>query len=489
MPKCNARSFSQQRCRRETMPDSDRCILHDPRENKPVEAFREAMSNPYQIHTGIYDFSRMTIPRGIKIALPADINALHCRETVFCEPVSLQGVTVRDLAYFRGSRFLSGVDFSGARFRGRFNFQETTVFGSAKFTGAHFLGDLAYFLGAHFPDGDGMTVTTDFSNTRFNADAVFKHAQCAGPLDFTRVEFDRHVNFFAAEIEELSFSYATFRGHTRLDSMDCGSLSLYSSVFEDLVELSSGRRSYALEGYPTRMSFYCVVAGPRMRISHSDLSACSFVGTDLSDVTFLDVKWPMFGARRVVADEMELRGSDYDYPRPEDVADVYRSLRRNFESRLAYHEASDFYVGEMEMRLLSARAHKRWREYVPLVTYRTVSGYGEDWIRPLQFLGVWSALFAASVLLGGVVIGTQGSGYRVIDYALEGQPALGSFFFDYIWALSYALSVSLLRSPPDVALMSNWVRILQVVSVVVGPTAIALMLLALRRAFRRGPTN
>jgi hypothetical protein len=68
-------------------------------------------------------------------------------------------------------------------------------------------------------------------------------------------------------------------------------------------------------------------------------------------------------------------------PAPKDIAEVYRALRKGKEDARDAAGATDFYIGEMEMR------RKANSGDALVQAYRIASYYGTDWKRPLILLG------------------------------------------------------------------------------------------------------
>ena len=129
-----------------------------------------------------------------------------------------------------------------------------------------------------------------------------------------------------------------------------------------------------------------------------DLSLVSFKGIDLSNTEFNNVKWSQtrkgrfllgsrFLQRNIIIDEIILDESR-NY---EDVIKIYNQLRKNYESRLLFNDASHFFVGEMESRRKSLRNSGiiGWLTSVYYQFYRGIAWYGESISLPLI---VWSPL-------------------------------------------------------------------------------------------------
>jgi hypothetical protein len=116
---------------------------------------------------------------------------------------------------------------------------------------------------------------------------------------------------------------------------------------------------------------------------------------------------------------------------PENLATLYRALRRGLEDQQNAPGAADFYYGEMEMRRLSSTATRSDR--FVLWVYWLFSGYGLLTSRALVAFGLVVPLFAIGFWLWG------------LNPPPKGQPPIG-----YQTALlrSFESATSLLRAPP-----------------------------------------
>jgi uncharacterized protein YjbI with pentapeptide repeats len=116
----------------------------------------------------------------------------------------------------------------------------------------------------------------------------------------------------------------------------------------------------------------------------------SFVGVDLTHVEFANVKWrtkeeKMFyvanvSEREVTIDEEFLdRMKNYG-----EVSKVYNQLRKNYEIRLLFNEASNFFVGEMEA-IRKYLLREKWKgfRWIPYMIYKWLALYGESIRLPL----------------------------------------------------------------------------------------------------------
>jgi uncharacterized protein YjbI with pentapeptide repeats len=157
---------------------------------------------------------------------------------------------------------------------------------------------------------------------------------------------------------------------------------------------------------------------------------------------------------------------------------IYSQLRLNYEDSGRYHEAGEYFVGEMEMRR-KGDSEPKWRRRV-LYLYKYFSLYGERpflaliWIFGLWFLFGLFYYFAS--FYGMVPI--QGKG-RIIKGAIDNNYFIQSFRI----SLS---NLTLGRIEPLYRLTSNTLdAILKLFETIFGATGISLFILAMNRKFRR----
>jgi uncharacterized protein YjbI with pentapeptide repeats len=123
-----------------------------------------------------------------------------------------------------------------------------------------------------------------------------------------------------------------------------------------------------------------------------DLGWVSFKGVDLSNVEFHNVRWLKTGRflfwRYKIIDELllDIHNSNYG-----EVSRIYNQLRKNYESKLLFNEASNFFVGEMEAirkSHLSGSARGKIAS-IPYSLYKTLALYGESYFLPLV---IWTPI-------------------------------------------------------------------------------------------------
>jgi uncharacterized protein YjbI with pentapeptide repeats len=129
------------------------------------------------------------------------------------------------------------------------------------------------------------------------------------------------------------------------------------------------------------------------------LGFVSFVGVDMTNIEFSNVKWKSKEEkflkivkvieRDVIIDEEHLEGKN-NYG---EVSRIYNQLRKNYETRLLFNEASNFFIGEMESIRKSLRGEKeKWLRSIPYWIYKWLALYGESIRLPLI---VWTLILIA----------------------------------------------------------------------------------------------
>jgi hypothetical protein len=130
-----------------------------------------------------------------------------------------------------------------------------------------------------------------------------------------------------------------------------------------------------------------------------DLSFVSFKGTDLTNFKFDNVEWlskkEFFFSRSVVIDEILME----KFENFGEVSKIYNQLRKNYESRLAFNEASNFYIGEMECirKAFSNKSKLGKLQGFLYWVYKWLGMYGESIALPLMWTVITISFFAIFV--------------------------------------------------------------------------------------------
>jgi hypothetical protein len=111
-----------------------------------------------------------------------------------------------------------------------------------------------------------------------------------------------------------------------------------------------------------------------------ELGLVSFKGVELSNVEFHNVRWlktKSLVTRNKIIDEQLL---DSNYANYEEVSKIYNQLRKNYESKLLFNEASNFFIGEMEAirkSLWNAGTIREKMASIPYSLYKGLALYGK----------------------------------------------------------------------------------------------------------------
>jgi hypothetical protein len=417
-------------------------------------------------------------------------------------------------AFFLGATFIRAANFTVARFSGVVLFDEATFSGPARFGRATFGGD-ADFNGAT-SSGD-----VDFNGARFEHARELGPVLASGELVLNEALFAQPVRIVVSA-RRVSLVRAVFRAgadvfvrwaEVSLEDADFGETSLLA----ELPPTPGGERSFLsreepvaedawmcrLDAAPLRFAPSVVSARRakvgRLTLSGVDLRACRFAGAHGLDALRLErvrftpppsERWDRlrWTRRQTIAEEHhwraehghgrgwyegEVRAPDWlaqasEPPEPEQIAGIYRDLRKGLEDNKDEPGAADFYYGEMEMRRHSGvHRHPGAPRDRPLVSllwlYWLVSGYGLRASRALIALAVTIALGAVLLDLFGFEPG-RGPDNGTLLFALES-------------------SISLLRAPE--AKLTAGGEVIQIALRLAGPLFFGLALLALRGRVKR----
>ncbi|OGH05797.1 MAG: hypothetical protein A2W22_01765 [Candidatus Levybacteria bacterium RBG_16_35_11] len=249
------------------------------------------------------------------------------------------------------------LDFSRYIFPERISFQD------------HLFEKSIIFEGAQFNN-------VDFIGAKFNNKAYFSHAQFNNVVQFSSAQFDNEVYFVQTQFNnEAYFLEVQFNNEANFGSAQFNNKTYFRFSKFDKPKV--------------------------IRFLNIDLKNVSFVYTDVSEVEFLNVEWARKNGRLIVADETRI-GKD-NVTTYGEVAQLYRRLRRNYETNYRFAEAGEFFFGEMELRRHNVSTKFKNEKVKKIVLwfkgnfsflglYKHLSLYGESYIRPLM----WSFIVVIS---------------------------------------------------------------------------------------------
>ncbi|MFE7933404.1 pentapeptide repeat-containing protein [Streptomyces sp. NPDC057456] len=333
---------------------------------------------------------------------------VHFRGAKFDANASFSSVTADDDAVFRGVHFSRSASFHGAKIQGGADFRLVNFSGGARF--------------------DRMQISRhgNFAGARFSVAPFFGPIVCGETVNLTNSVFEAAVTLEIAA-KRVLFDRTVWKS-TATVRLRYATADLSRAVTTSPVAVTAHPISFAtgagnpvdeasLAGCSAEVSVVSMqgVDAAHLVLTDVDLSNCLFSGAFHLDQLRLEgrctfapapVGWHRRGMwvarwtrRRTLAEEHHWRAQDAGQPSPghtasprqwrsgphhpepsltpdpEDVAALYRQLRKAFEDGKNEPGAADFYYGECEMRR-NDRTGTPTGERRLLLGYWLLSGYG-----------------------------------------------------------------------------------------------------------------
>jgi uncharacterized protein YjbI with pentapeptide repeats len=431
-------------------------------------------------------------------------------KAIFQDDAWFPFVTFQGDGWFSGATFRGSADFHRATFQGPADFGKATFQGRAWFIEARFeqarlLGPLLVYGvlrldGAYFVQPTEIEVSTrglSCQRTRFPAGVQFRLRGAQIVLD----DADLSGPSIVVGIPVLSDARLARREQRLVQAMR-------HLAPQAAVELSERPRLLSVQG--------ANVAG--LTVSNVDLTLCRFAGAHNIDRLRLDTKvtfssapvrlpwdrrkviveeraWRVDRARRRTPRWRAARSEQWAIPQwwpswlhdpygkewpgvlpPEQIAGLYRALRKGREDAKDEPDAADFYYGEMEMRRHAGRptdtstvnptgeVSRGQVDRAILTVYWLISGYG---------LRAWRALAWLTALTAGFAVA-----FHLAGFTRPPQPV------SYWTSLLYAFRATLSLTDDEVKLTA-WGKLLQGLLRLSGPVLLGLALLAIRARTKR----
>ena len=518
-------------CGREAEIEGKWCTLHAPIEKKNPEDFWVKFKTYFENALEEYEKA------GNKSSI-----LLDCSYFVF--PPFGQWRFPKEIPFhivFTNAVFYGDAEFAGIDFKGQALFVETqfrpcpeslliksyTQQDLSGYPGFADFKDSLFSLKANFADSKFFCVA-DFRKGGFLAEANFKGAEFyekadfgsrvfEGKADFNFAEFEKCVYFSGSSFTRMAvFGRAIFKGETHFSELEFKSngvfagAEFYGNVYLELIVKEFERDSNGnivkneVAAKKIKDAEACVTLAychffdkARVFTYKTSVRKWRFDGTSLIKdpgiFGFEETIWKTKGDNRKTLYDEELIGEGkITYER---VGEIYRLLRQNFESRLAFDQASDFHIGQMEMLLADPVFPDSKKFFLRL--YRLLSNFGEDPWRPLLWLiVVWyfGFLSLTTVTVTNTVPGLEeiinGDFVMPWGYVLNNVPTtlqdlitaiIGPFKIAWgnIGVAFKNFIVFPQRQAPAIYFVINTLQKLA------GGTLITFAILALRRAFRR----
>ncbi|AJW71048.1 pentapeptide repeat-containing protein [Nitrosopumilus adriaticus] len=378
----NAKLFSgTYDCPYEEFDHSGFCKFHHPtfwkeRKQSHDSQVRDMIKEQLEQHRPLYLV-------GFHIPLfewPEIIHAeIHCEFAYFEEAVDFANVYFTTITSFYYTTFEKVVNFQFCDFSETPIFFKTTFKEDAIFVGSKFR------MGANFYESIFLQ-WGNFSSAKFAQSSFMPGMRCHDRINFSSASFEGATNLSRGEFINANFSYVDFHGELDLAYMKFPKIN--TAKIKTL-------------GYEIPINFDFSTMRQRVRVSGKVnepvvLEGVSFLGVNLQNFEFNNVKWlsPKRMWRKVIINELMLeKNKNYD-----DVSDIYAQLRKNYETRLRFTEASNFFIGELEC-LKKGLQKGSVREKLSSIMYsihKYLSLYSESYFLPLA---VWAPVLILSFLV------------------------------------------------------------------------------------------
>jgi len=338
-------------CPRESVSGSEYCIFHHPQKTgELILRFKNALIDEKKIqkklHPDFVDFTEFQFPE--KIEFTNVLPKVSFIRSVFHEDVFFQS-TDENKFIFKGF-----ADFNNAIFKGNVSFSKAIFENNALFYDVIFEKPAQFIL------------------TTFKGFVSFARTTFKGDAGFVSTSFEKNVIFSNIKLE----------GIMRLIDFYL-KLTMQIEISKWL-KPESFTASIVLIKHPRCERDGRVVISGSMGEFKEFLAGYTFDCSDLTNIDFINEKWPMKEGRKALASEI-LFFKNASINTPEQIARTYRLLRENYENVKRFAEAGDFYIGEMEIQRQSRSKDMKW---LLLTLYYYLSCYGEN----VKLSFIWSLL-------------------------------------------------------------------------------------------------
>ncbi|MET7761714.1 pentapeptide repeat-containing protein [Streptomyces sp. NPDC005393] len=459
----------------------------------------------------------------------------------FSDHAGFDGAQFSGHAGFREAQFSGHAGFDGAQFSGYVGFHEAQFSGDVRFDGAQFSGDVGF-------DGAQLSGTAGFGRTRFTAASGLGPLVCAALVDLSGAVFEVPVTLEIAarrvRCERTRWeSTATVRVRYARANLGHAVLSAPVAVVAHPAPFASSSGHTVDESLLSgchdgvRVASVEGVDAAHLVLTHTDLTDCLFSGAFHLDQLRLEGRtifaptptgWHRRGLRltrwtrrRTLAEEHHWRARRAGQPAPppghtlsprqwrpgphhpdpgltpdpENVAALYRQLRKAFEDGKNEPGAADFYYGECEMRRHDRTGTAKGERHL-LWAYWLLSGYGLRASRAFAWL--LAAMSLTVLLLMGVGLPTHDpdpattgtlDGSKISLNTTTPDPTLhGGWSKRMTWARAekatrVAVNSVIFRSSGQN--LTTWGTYIEMISRLLEPTLLALGALAIRGRIKR----
>lgn len=238
--------------------------------------------------------------------------------------------------------------------------------------------------------------------------------------------------------------------------------------------------------YLTGLDFATMASAHFLNVN---LTRASFKNSQIESIKFLRPVWPLSGQRPILFDHSrELKTTPHNWHEP---LRLYVQLKKNYEISGNMISAGDWFYREMECRLLALSSVRdttlvgkvrRLSTRFSFLAYRSLSSYGESYLRPAILMLSVLLLSAVVYFFQGFTLGAEAINYK---FCACWPPLTWQHFVDFGKSLVFSLAVMGLQTGKSMNASGTVSIISSVVQLLLTAVFLPLFLLALRRRFRR----
>lgn len=305
----------------------------------------------------------------------------------------------------------------------------------------------------------------NFSKAVFQESVSFFGATFEENVYFTSTEFTKLVNFQSVTFSKYSaFINTVFKGNTQFLACKFIGRTVFRCIADGVnvwfvqSQFSEAEFEQFNEKEPAYLNFTETELTEKIVFKNINFTRTKFFNTDLIDARFKSCEWSD-GSRIILQDEKD---ADKNASICMIFEDVYRQLKKNFDSNKDWELSGKAYVSEMKMRKKRLRLQKKYYLWLIYWFYDLFGGYTQHLGRPV------------ASLVG--LIGVSSIIYYFIDYSV-------------LWAIQRGIYGALpklitIDIPKDAQFNGYWL-IASNIETLLGSTFLVFFILALRKRFKQ----
>lgn len=246
--------------------------------------------------------------------------------------------------------------------------------------------DSCTFLG--FVDFSRITFSRiiRFTNVKFLNEVSFNFSIFNDDVSFSRSKFFNNTFFFKTKFKKETYFYKTeFIGNIRFMHSEFN-VTVFKEAIYDRGELVFEK--VKSDNFPS-ITFMNSTLNKNVIFRKAYMKNVSFVDSEIVEAKFINCNWS--NSERLILNSENHIGKEGLYREEitftfEDLEDVYRQLKRNFENSKNWEISGLAYISEMEMRKHRLKEECRYGDFFIYWFYGFFGGYTQSFNRPIVIL-------------------------------------------------------------------------------------------------------